>query len=143
MADDGWRERAEAATVRMLDAARRDYLQTTGASPLRQYEQLSNRARSAARTSATVAEWATALLRGLRIAAPSSWTSSALADLREAVAGRNDAFLALVESEWGLLIAEVQLTVQGRRETAHAEGRTTYRTGTPPAGHDPTTGEVF
>lgn len=112
---DEWVERVRQATVVFLDAARRDYLKTTGANPLKQYEMVANRARSAARMSTSVEEWTSAALRGLKVASPSSWVSSAMVALREGVGARSAEWLDLVEREIGYLMAEVQLRVDNRK----------------------------
>lgn len=68
---DGLRE----LIVAVLDAMRRDALKS-GLSPLKQYDQIASRMQIAARTAATVGEWATEMLRRLQIASPSNSLSS-------------------------------------------------------------------
>ena len=77
---DGLRE----LIVAVLDARRRDALKS-GLSPLKQYDQIASRMQIAARTAATVGEWATDMLRRLQIASPSNSLSSEILALDAAV----------------------------------------------------------
>ena len=77
---DGLRE----LIVAVLDAMRRDALKS-GLSPLKQYDQIASRMQIAARTAATVGEWATDMLRRLQIASPSNSLSSEILALDAAV----------------------------------------------------------
>lgn len=110
-----WGERVRAATVAFLDEARREHLRTTGASALKQYETLTSRARSAARTCENAREWATQVLRKLQVRAPSNSTSSAMRALADEVGSRDAEWLDMVERELGYLIAEVRLRVDARK----------------------------
>lgn len=118
--DEKKRQRLLRATVEYLDAVRTAYLQTRGASPLKHWDMLLERVRLACRTSETVGEWVTALARGLRLEAPSSFLSSAQEVLCQAVGetGGPRGWLEWLESEYALVLAEVRLRVEARREVS-------------------------
>ncbi len=64
--DEQAKERLRTLTVEVLLCYRAAYLKA-GASPLKHWDQLQDRMRSAARRSQTPEEWATALSRGLQL----------------------------------------------------------------------------
>lgn len=115
--DEKQKERLRSLIVEFLLEVRAAYLRA-GGSPLKHWDQMQNRMRSAARRTSSPAEWATQLLRGLQLPAPSSLASQALLDLdgyvREAGVGR--AWLALIELEYGLLMALTRKCAEQRRE---------------------------
>ena len=102
-------------TVEMLLEMRGAYL-ATGVSALKHWDQLQDRLRSSARTCATVAEWSTQMSRSLRLAAPSARYSDALLALENAVddVGAQD-WLAMVDVEWGLLMAMCRQCAEKRK----------------------------
>lgn len=106
----------EEPTVRFLDSARIDYLQTTGSSPLKQYEIVQTRATAAAGRCETSRQWVTDVMRGLRIASPSRWLSSRIRELVDVVGGDHSDFLTWVRDEIGYLMALCQEVVEDRRE---------------------------
>lgn len=110
---EGLRQR----TVAVLLDARAAYL-AAGASPLKHWDQLADRMRAAARTSTTVAEWATSLRRGLQLGAGNSSSSKALVELADEVQalGAEHAWLDMLEREHAFLIALARLEAEDRKE---------------------------
>ena len=111
------RERLRTLTVEVLLQIRREYL-GTGASALKHWAQLQDRMRSAARTTTTPEEWATAMCRSLRLPALHSSTCSALMDLVHVVTEKKCAteWLDLIEREYGYLLALARLASEKARE---------------------------
>ena len=111
------RERLREATAEFMGEARRDYLRTK-ASALTMYDTLQARMRSASGRSESPQEWCSEVLKGLRIPSPSNWTSVSIDALARAVQEVGDvpAWLDLVESESGYLVAVVRLAAEERRE---------------------------
>jgi hypothetical protein len=114
--DETTKEKLRTLTVEVLLVMRAAYL-AAGANPIKHWEQLQDRARSAARRSQSPEEWATALARGLQLPALSSSGSRALVDLVAAVAERGCAveWLDLIEREYGLLMAMTRLCAEERK----------------------------
>ncbi len=107
-----WRE----SLVQFLMCVRREYLQTSGCSPLKHWDQMQTRLRLAARTSETLEELVSTLLRKLQILAPGQPLCKAISSLRSAVAtGETPPFLAMVEAEEGYLWACVRLEAERRK----------------------------
>lgn len=116
MLDEAARERQRTKTVDLLLEMRAAYL-AGGANPLKHWDQLQDRLRAAARTSSTVAEWVTQMSRSLGLSAPSSRFSEAVMSLDAEVADAGSAWLDLLESEWGLLMAmSRQISEQRKKE---------------------------
>lgn len=92
-----------------------------GASPLKHWDQILDRMRAAARTSASVEEWHTSMCRSLQLGAPSSSASSALAELRATVGSARGSWLDMIDREHGLLMAMARLEAE-RRKNARAGG---------------------
>lgn len=118
MLDEATKDKLRTKTVEVLLVMRAAYL-ASGANPLKHWDQIQDRMRSAARRSQTPEEWATALARGLQLPALSSSGSRALLDLVAAVAERGcaAAWLDLIEREYGLLMALCRLCAEERRAT--------------------------
>ena len=112
------KERLRSLSVEMLLEMRAAYLSTAGASPLKNWDILQSRMRSAARTSSSVEEWATDMARALRLEAPRPVYSETLRRLcdrvREHASGT--AFLDLLDQEWGYLIAMARAVAEQRKE---------------------------
>jgi hypothetical protein len=116
MLEKAARKRLHDVTVEMLLEMRAAYL-AAGANPLKHWDQLQDRLRSSARTSAGVAEWSTAMARALRLPAPNSRYSDALVALDNAVDDVGTAeWLAMLDAEWGLLIALARACAERRKE---------------------------
>lgn len=113
--DELTRETVRNMTVLVLLDLRAAYL-AAGASPLRHWDQLLDRMRAAARTSSTVAEWHTSVIRSLQLGSPSSAASSTLAELVETVGAASGDFLDLIEREHGYLFARARLEAERRRD---------------------------
>lgn len=117
------REHLVLRTTELLLHVRRAYL-SAGGSPLRHWDQMSDRMRAAARTTASVPEWTTALMRSLQLGAPGSSLSSAIEALTIAVAEvGSSAFLDLIEREHGYVIARARLAAEKRRQAAEEANR--------------------
>lgn len=131
-----WRD----MTVRLVLAARAEYL-AAGASPLKHWDQIKDRMRAAASTSGSASEWTTSLLRGLGLGAPGNPLSLATDALVTSIEmdGADDAFLAFVEAEHGLVLARARL--ESERRAATWKEREAKRTKTDTATADLTTDE--
>ena len=99
-------ERLRTMTVELLLDLYRQALQA-GWNPLDLWDQISNRLRAAARTTTSPEEWASQMLRSLKIAAPNKYSSASLADLAAHVRERGWArvWLDLLGREHGYLVA--------------------------------------
>lgn len=121
--DEKQRRKLEDLTVAVLLATRREYLASPQCNALKHWDQLQDRMRSAARTSATAEEWATSLRRGLRLAAPSRDSSACLealvAEVRDETTGR--AFLELVEARHAYLLARARVQAEEAKAARAAE----------------------
>lgn len=104
------------ATVDVVDAIARDAI-FWGANPIKLWTQVSTRIVAAARTSTSPQEWASRLLRSLRIENASLPCSRAIEHLVIAVGPDSDAWLTMVEREVGYLVAAVRV----RRDDAKSE----------------------
>lgn len=103
---DDQAERLRTLTVEFLLDLYRQALQN-GWNPLDLWDQISNRMRAAARTSASPDEWTSAMLRSLKLSAPSKDSSRSLIDLSNTVRewGCAVAWLNIVDREFGYIIA--------------------------------------
>lgn len=112
------KERLRTLTVEALLVLRAAYLASPGGNALKHWDILLTRMIAAAKTSTTPEEWMTSMFRRLQLAAPSSSTCSALAELADFVRERGLAreWLSLIEREHGYLIALTRLTADKRRE---------------------------
>lgn len=117
------KERLRTLTVETILDLRSEYLRTPGCSVLKHWDQLSDRVRASARTSATPEQWYTAMRRGLQLSSPSKASSSSSFELIAYVndAGLDGPWLALVESEWGYLMSIARKISDERREAKQAE----------------------
>lgn len=120
--DNDLREKLRSETIELLLAVRSQYL-TAGASPLKHWDQLQSRLRSAARTSTSVPEWITALARSLGLPAPTKRRSLATDKLERTVATHGCApqWLDMLEDEHGYLIAKCQLMADQRKHEREAD----------------------
>jgi hypothetical protein len=109
------------ATVAVVLAVRREYLATSQANPLKQWDQIQDRMRAAARSCASAEEWTTQIMRSLQISAPSKDSSAYLAALVTAARthGARE-WLDLVEREIGFLIATARLEADRRKSVRSA-----------------------
>lgn len=123
--DEPAKEKLRTLTVEVLLELRNAYLRD-GANPLKHWEQLQNRMRSASRRSRTPEEWATMIARGLQLRAFGSSGSQALIDLVAVVAEQGCAaeWLDLVEREYGFLMALTRRCAEQRREAKDKEATT-------------------
>lgn len=108
-------------TVAVLLDLRAAYLMA-GASPLKHWDQLQDRLRSAARQSATSSEWATAMMRSLGLSSPSVSLASSIDRLYEATDGHGIAtlWLDMLEADFGLLMSMARLESEERKERRNA-----------------------
>lgn len=106
-------------TLVVLDL-RAAYL-ANGASPLKHWDQMLDRMRSATRTTSSVEEWHTAVSRGLQLGAPSSAACSTLSELVATVGPFRSEWLDLVERESGYVIALARLEAEKRRDVRDAK----------------------
>lgn len=117
----GWNEQQKSAVrdavVRVVLAVRSAYLDS-GASILTHWDQIQDRMRAAARTTASVEEWYTALVRSLQLATLAKASSSEVVELVNLVGENRRAFLDLIEAEYGYVIAKARVSLERRRETA-------------------------
>lgn len=120
-------ETMRTATILVLLDLRAAYL-ANGASPLRHWDQVLDRMRAATRTTSTVEEWHTTMLRGLQLGAPSSSACSRLLELVSVVAGDRAAWLDLIERESGYLLAAARLESERRRDERAAKMSETIET---------------
>mgnify|MGYP000508561498 CR=1 FL=1 len=114
----GWSEQQKQevrdATVKVVLAIRSAYLDS-GASILTHWDQLQDRMRAAARTTASVEEWYTALVRSLQLATLTKASSSSVVELVALVGDNRRSFLDLIEAEFGYMIARARVTLERRR----------------------------
>lgn len=111
-------------TVNLLLEMRAAYL-ANGANALKHWDQIHDRMRAAARTTTTVEEWTSAMLRGLQLSAPSSSISSRAVELSDDVVaqGAKTAWLDLLEREHAYLIAMARLEAEDRKKTKEEGGQ--------------------
>lgn len=119
-ASDETKEEWRAQTVAVLLDLRAAYL-ANGASALKHWDQMLDRMRAAARTSASVEEWHTSMMRSLQLGAPSSGASSMLTTLVALVGPYRSEWLDLIEREHGLLLAMARLEAERRRDVREAK----------------------
>jgi hypothetical protein len=112
------KEKLRTLTVEVLLEVRSAYLRSPGANALNHWDQIQNRVRMSARTSANPAEWVTTLTRSLKLGAPSSACSAATMALTHEVHDRrcDSQWLDLVEGEVGLLMAMARAIADARRK---------------------------
>lgn len=118
--DEKKRELLRQRTVSVLLAVRNEYL-NAGANPLKHWDQIQDRLRAAARTSADVPGWITALSRSLNLTAPSRARCSATEALQSEASGCASEWLDLVEAEHGYLMAMAMLEADKKRAARAAE----------------------
>lgn len=118
--DEARRQELVEKTVDVLLELRGAYLRS-GANPLKAWDQIADRLRAAARTTANVPEWLTAMSRSLQLGAPSSSLSSAAERLTAAAGARPVDWLDLLEREHGYVIARTRLAAEKRRAARNTE----------------------
>ena len=110
--DDFMSEELRTQTVRVVLGLRRLYL-ASGANPLKHWDQITSRVRSAARRTSTVSAWSTAMFKGLALNGPDSSTSSDLVELERMARDVGErTWIRQLESEYSLIMAEAQLAAQ-------------------------------
>lgn len=114
--DETKKERLRTLTVEFLLDLYRQALQN-GWNALDLWDQVTNRMRAAARTSAGPDEWTSAMMRSLKISSPSKDSSTSLLDLTSCVRewGCASAWLDLIDREFGLLTAMARKVNEERR----------------------------
>lgn len=119
---DSEREELVLQTVKVMDDARIAFLRG-GGSPLKQWDMVEARAKSASRRTASVEEWVTALYRGLQLGPPSSSASSGIDSLARIVREWDaaDEWFALLDRETTYMIAQARLAVEEKRAKREAE----------------------
>jgi hypothetical protein len=112
-----WGEVVRDMTRDVILEMRAQYL-ANGANAMKHWEQIEARVKAAAMSTSTVGEWSSEVMRTLRLGAPSSSLSSALLTLVAEVDGRgmSQRWVEQVERELGLLMAEVRVEADARRE---------------------------
>lgn len=131
MIDEQLKEQLRTKTVETLLAVRAVYLGTPGANMLKHWDQIQERMRAAARTTASPEEWATKLCRDLQLPALGSTHSSILKELVDCVTEnscRNE-WLDLLEQESGYLMALARLVAEQRKEEREAKEQKPKRSG--------------
>lgn len=113
------RETLASATVAVLLEMRQAYL-AGGGNALKHWAQIQDRLRAACRTSETVEQWLTTMQRGLQLPAASSSLSSAAVALAKSVGTDAAAWLDMVESEHGYIIALARLESEERKKRRDA-----------------------
>lgn len=119
----GQAERLRALTIDLILEARAAHLAGPTANPLKHWDQIHDRIKSASLRSDSVPKWATELLRELGIAAPSSHLSSAILALADEVT-TSDTFHGwrhLVRTEIAYLMARARAVADQRREEREAK----------------------
>lgn len=101
------------ATVMWLLAVRWEYL-ATGANPLKHWTQIQDRLLASARRAVDVATLTTLVSRGLGLAAPSVERAESAVYLAELVGVESCAWLDLIESEHGHLMALARVRAEAR-----------------------------
>lgn len=118
--DESKRELLRRRTVNVLLAVRSEYL-NAGANPLKHWDQIQDRLRTAARTSVDAPGWITALSRSLGLSAPSRARCLATDLLCGETADCASDWLDMVESEHGYLMALAMLEADKKRAEREAE----------------------
>lgn len=116
-------ERLRTLTVEALLELRSAYLGTPGCNTLKHWDQLQDRMRAAARSSASPEEWLTTMTRTLQLGAARPVSSRCFRDLADAVREHKaaPAWLDLIEREFGYLIAVARGVAEQRKEaSSHA-----------------------
>lgn len=106
-----------ALTVDLLLDLRAQYL-AGGANPLKHWDQLSTRLRSAARRASGVEDWHTMMCRSLQLESPSKNNCHSLIGLVREIdtPKKSQVWLDMLEQRWGLVIATARLTAEQRKE---------------------------
>lgn len=114
--DDAQLERLRTMTVELVLEIRAAYLRA-GGSPLKHWDQLQSRMRSATARAANPDEWETMMGRGLQLGAPSKGRCRALLDLGSTVRelGAQREWLRMMDREAGLILAMTRAASEQRR----------------------------
>jgi len=112
------KERLRTLTVEAILDLRSEYLRTPGCNVMKHWDQIADRLRAAARSSASPEEWCTAMRRSLQLSSPSKASSASCFELVSVVTEGNQAsdWLTLLEAEWGYLMASARLISDKRKE---------------------------
>lgn len=114
--DEEKREALRTRTVNVLLGLRAQYL-ADGGSPMKHWQQIHDRMRMAAATTASVPEWVTEMQRALQISTPNSKLSTSILELAtecETIADPD--FLDLIEEEHGYIMALARAEAEDRKE---------------------------
>lgn len=119
--NDEIRERLRTRTMQVILAMRAEYL-VAGANPMRHWDQIQDRIRSAARQATDVPGWVTRVARSLGLGAPNNYRSSATIKLRSLVLEHDcsAAWLEMIEEEHGYLMALARHESEQRRDAREA-----------------------
>lgn len=121
--DEQAMELLRSLTVEAMLELRASYLRTPGCNVLKHWDQLTDRLRAAARSSASPEEWVTTMMRTLQLGAPREGSASRYRDLADFVRERDaaSAWLDLLEREYGYIMAVARGVAEQRKEVvAHA-----------------------
>ena len=118
MLDETEKEKLRTLTVEHVLDVRAAYLKTAAANPLKHWDVIQARLRAAAKTSSSVEEWSTDMVRSLRLEAPSVSFSQSVRSLADYVRERKAAreFLQLVDDEYGYVMAMARSIAEQRKE---------------------------
>ena len=116
------KEKLRTATVEVILDLRSEYLRTSGCNVMKHWDQIADRLRAAARTSATAEQWCTAMRRGLQLSGPSKGSSASFFELVSTVVegGYEGVWLKMLDEEWGYLMAKARLISEQRKEAKEA-----------------------
>lgn len=120
--DEHQKEKARTLTVEALLELRSAYLRTPGCNVLKHWDQLQDRMRASARSTATPEEWLTTMTRTLSLGAPQVDSSRSFRDLADFVREHGAAreWLDIIEREYGYIIAVARGVAEQRRDASGA-----------------------
>lgn len=116
--------------VDLVLGVRAQYLAAYPKASLKHWDQIQERLRASARTSGTLSEMTTSLLRLLNIPAPSKATSSAVLAIEsvgEEMAGHR--VMSWIESNFALIMARSRLESERRKDAREEAAKTTEEGG--------------
>jgi hypothetical protein len=102
------------ATVDLILSLRAQYL-ANGASPLKHWDQISERIQASIRQTSTVDQWCSLMMRQLQLQSPSLNSASSIAALRSTVGVHVLAWQRMVANETGALMADARLLAEQRK----------------------------
>ena len=112
--DDQRLEAMRGATVDLILSLRAQYL-ANGASPLKHWDQISERIQASIRQTSTVDQWCSLMMRQLQLQSPSLNSASSIAALRSTVGVHVLAWQRMVANETGALMADARLLAEQRK----------------------------